>query len=46
MMWGNSMPENIKIKEARMLATSNPLFVLEDETLDNVAKAYSDNITI
>ena len=37
------MPENIKIKEARMLVTPNPLFVLEDETLDNVAKAFIAN---
>ena len=37
------MPENIKIKEARMLVTPNPLFVHEDETLDNVAKALIAN---
>ena len=37
------MPENIKIKEARMLVTPNPLFVHEDETLDNVAKSLIAN---
>ena len=37
------MPENIKIKEARMLVTPNPLFVLGDETLDDVAKALIAN---
>jgi len=37
------MPENIKIKDVRMLVTPNPLFVFEDETLDDVAKALIAN---
>ena len=37
------MPEKIKIKEARMLVTPNPLIVHEDETLDDIAKALIAN---